>query len=94
MNLGKARKQSNVKPIDDVDTANRTRTENHALDAKDREETNRETPQPIRAIETQEDLETMIAVTKTTHQKIQAEVEGVAAAAGRDSGCLMHRFSD
>ena len=88
----KARKQSNVIQIDDVDTA--TRTENHALDAKDREETKRETPQPIRAVETQEELQTMIAMTKATDQKIRAEAEGVAAAAGRDSGCLMNRFSD
>ena len=92
--LGTARKQLNAIQIDDVDTAARTRTENHALDAKDREETKRETPQMIREAETHEDPETRITVTKIIDQKIRAEAEGVAAAAGRDSGCLMNRFSD
>jgi hypothetical protein len=92
--LGKARKQLNAIQIDDVDTAARTRTENHALDAKDQEQTKRETPQMIREAETHEDPETRITVTKITDQKIRAKAEGVAAAAGRDSGCLMNRFSD
>jgi hypothetical protein len=48
----------------------------------------------IREAETHEDPETRITVTRITDQKIRAEAEGVAAAAGQDSGCLMNRFSD